>query len=111
MFPVIPAACIAAALARASWPSSLLRNTGLSGVTESIHSCRGSGCPGQSVWSQSPPKIHSPGASRPAYSRSWRMNSPGVAARRRSTEASWNPPLMKWVWPSANPGMTSPPFA
>ena len=108
---VIPAALMAAALARASWPSSRFTNTGLFGVTESIHSWRGNGWPGQRVWSQSPPRIHSPRLSRPAYSLSRRTNSCGVAALRRSTEASWNPPPMKCVCPSANPGITSPPFA
>src|SRR5256885_13431226 len=39
------------------------------------------------------------------------MNSAGVAASRRSTDASWKPPSMKWVWPSVKPGMTSPPRA
>ena len=42
---VTPAARMAAVLARASCPSSRLMKTGLSGVTESIHSRRGSGCP------------------------------------------------------------------
>src|SRR5438270_270501 len=40
-----------------------------------------------------------------------RTNSAGVAASRRFTDASWNPPSMKWVWPSVKPGMTSPPRA
>src|SRR5213082_680151 len=40
-----------------------------------------------------------------------RMNSAGVAASRRSTDASWKPPSMKWVWPSVKPGMTRPPRA
>ena len=42
---VTPAAFIAAAFASASCPSSRFTNTGLSGVTESIHSWRGSGAP------------------------------------------------------------------
>ena len=42
-------------------PSSRYTKTGLSGVTESIHSRAGSGVPGQRSWSQSPPRIHSPG--------------------------------------------------
>src|SRR2546425_4486493 len=108
---VTPAARMAALLARASWPSSRFTNTGLSGVTESIHSRRGSGWPGQRGWSQSPPVIHWPGFRVLAYCFNRRTNSAGVAASRRSTEASWKPPPMKCVWPSAKPGMTSPPCA
>src|SRR3989442_7245507 len=40
-----------------------------------------------------------------------RTNTCGVAASRRSIEASWNRPPMKWVWPSAKPGATRPPRA
>src|SRR5213592_1010760 len=50
---VTPAARMAAALASASWPSRRLRKAGLFGVTESIHSWRGSGWPRHKVWSQS----------------------------------------------------------
>ena len=46
---VTPAARIAAALASASWPSKRFTKTGLFGVTESIHSCRGRGAPRHSV--------------------------------------------------------------
>ena len=108
---VTPAARMAAAFARASCPSSRLTNTGFAGVTESIHSWRGSGWPGHRVWSQSPPVIHSPGFKLRAYSRIRRTNSCGVAASRRSTEASWNPPSMKCVCPSVKPGSTRPPPA
>src|SRR5437773_5983164 len=52
------------------------------------------------VWSQSPPVIHSPGLRVRAYSRRRRTNSWGVAAFRKSTDASWNPPPMKCVWRS-----------
>ena len=58
---VIPAARSAALLASPMWPSSRFTNTGLFGVTESIQSRRGKGDPGQRSWSQSPPRIHSPG--------------------------------------------------
>src|SRR5205823_872008 len=49
------------------------------------------------------------GCSVLAYAWMRRMNSAGVAASRRSTDASWKPPSMKWVWPSVKPGMTRPP--
>ena len=105
---VTPAARMAAALASASWPSRRLRKFG---VTESIHSWRGSGWPRHKVWSQSPPMIHSPGLSVLAYSLIRWMNSCGVRASRRFTDASWNPPSTKCVWPSVNPGTTRPPSA
>lgn len=57
-------------------------------------------------WSQSPPRIHVPGGSVSANSLMRRANSSGESASRRSTLESWNPPSMKWVWLSMNPGST-----
>ena len=81
-------------------------NTGLFGVTESIHWRAGSGLPAQFSWSQSPPRIHSPGRRSSAKALSRPMNSSGVLELRRSTLASWKPPSTKWRWPSMSPGTT-----
>ena len=60
VLPVMPAACNAAVLAMAIWPSTRTKIAGCPFVTASI-SCRvGSVWPGQSVWSQPWPMIHSP---------------------------------------------------
>ena len=100
------AARSAALLARPMCPSSRYTNTGLWGVTESIHSRRGNGASGQRSWSQFPPRIHSPGRRSAANALRRAMNSPGVLAGRRSTLASWKPPSVKCRWPSMNPGTT-----
>ena len=78
----------AAELASAMWPSSRLTKTGCPGVTESIQSRRGSGAPGQRSWSQSPPRIHSPGFFSLANAPRRATKSAGDSAGRRSTLAS-----------------------
>ena len=90
-------------------PSRRLTQTGLSGVTASIQSFRGSSTGVNCWWSQSPFRIQRPGPSSRALAamravKSWRL----LASR------SWmlfraNPPARKWVWLSMNPGRTSDP--
>src|SRR5688500_12402228 len=97
----------AALLASPICPSSRFTKTGFREVTESIQSRVGSGAPSQRSWSQSPPRIHSPGFRVAANALRRATNSCGVSASRRSTLASWKPPLEKWAWPSMKPGVTS----
>ena len=105
-----PAARSAAEFASAMWPSSRWIQTGVFGVTESIHSFRGSSPP-QFWWSQFPCRIQAPAGIMAACSLMRRTNSSRVLASRSWTEVRPKPPSMKWTCESMKPGTTIIPFA
>ena len=101
---MIPAASSARPFASAICPSSRLTQTGFSGVISSIHLRSGSSPPHCS-WSQSPPRIHSPGCRVSAKAEMRPANSSGVRASLSCTEARRKPPVMKCTCESMKPGV------
>ncbi len=106
---VTPASFRAALLARIMWPSRRLTQTGLSGVTASIQSRRGSSTGSNCWWSQSPFRIQRPGPSSRALAAMRAAKSSRLFASRRAMLFRAKPPARKWVWLSMKPGRTSAP--
>ncbi len=103
---VMPARSSAAPLAHVAWPSTRTSATGYPGAARSSEAREGQACPGQRVWSQPRPAIHSPGR-RPRAARATIAaisSSEWVVARSSSSRARAS--SMRCPCASTSPGST-----
>jgi len=108
-FPIL-ASFKARLLTRTMCPSKRLTQTGLSGLTGSIHSFRGSSGGWNCSWSQSPLSIQLPAGSSAALAAIRLTNSSRLRQSRSLMDCRAKPPVKKWVWASMKPGRTKAPF-